>query len=136
MSKSDAYLVQLCSGALERLKLAAVDFHMGAIALADGFPLVNVSCDAVVGRRATAMSAALYGLSASIAKEFKLKAVTSVMLECEFGVVICRQIPGPKRNYILFTVFNQDTNCGIAMWYVKNTAKAISKELFEQSSAS
>lgn len=129
MSKSDAYLLQFFSGVLEQLKQRAEGFQMGAVALADGFPLVNISCDALVERRATAMSAALFGLSSSIAKEFQLKNVTSIVVECEQGLVMCRQIQGAKRNYILFTLFDDRINYGTAMWHVKNTETAISTGL-------
>ncbi|MFT0212305.1 hypothetical protein VQ643_06765 [Pseudomonas sp. F1_0610] len=129
MSKSDIYLLQLCSSSLEQLKLKAEGFCIGAIALADGFPLVNISCDTLVERRVTAMSAALFGLSSSIAKEFQLKNVNSIVVECEQGLVVCRQIRGPKRNYILFTLFDDRINYGTAMWHVKNTEAAISTAL-------
>lgn len=125
-------LQALCLEHLEQLKATTKHLRLAVVALADGFPLAQIDTEASTGRKAAAMASALGGLASSVVKEFSLGLLEGTILECDQGLVFCRQIKGPKRSFILFMIMDDKATYGHALWAIKNAAKNISEALHAQ----
>lgn len=122
----------LCLRHLEALRDSTDNFRMAAVSSTDGFPIAVLNANpADTSSKTTAMAAALDGLSKTIAREFGLGQLEGTVLECEFGLFLCRQIHGPKRNLVLFLVMDEQVTYGHALWAVKNTARQMAATLQE-----
>lgn len=121
----------VCLKHLETLKNSLDHFRMAAVSSVDGFPIALVGVEPQTGRKATAMAAALDGLSKTIAKELQLGNIEGTVLECELGLVLCRQVYGPKRNLVLLMVVGEQVTYGQALWAIKNTAREMTASLQE-----
>lgn len=125
-------LREFCLQHLEALKSSISHFRMAVVSSVDGFPIALLGVEPQTGRKTTAMSAALDGLSKTIAKELQLGNIEGAVLECELGLVLCRQVYGPKRNLVLLMVVSEQATYGQALWAVKNAAKEMTVSLHEQ----
>lgn len=126
---STSPLRNLCLQHLRQLKQTNEHLRLAVVSTTDGFPVAIADVDPQAGRKATAMAAALDGLSKSIVKEFGMGALEGTVLECEFGLVFCRRINGPKYNLVLLAVMNDQVTYGHALWAIKNTAKEMAASL-------
>ncbi|OLU24957.1 hypothetical protein BVH03_18745 [Pseudomonas sp. PA15(2017)] len=129
MSQATATLRSLCVQHLQELKDGTEHLVMAAVSSSDGFPIALLDAEPQLGRKATAMAAALDGLSKSIAREFALGGIEGTVLECEFGLVLCRQVHTPKRNLVLIIIMSKDVTYGHALWAIKNAARALATSL-------
>ncbi|UCJ17097.1 roadblock/LC7 domain-containing protein [Pseudomonas sp. MM211] len=129
MSQDTPTLRSLCLQHLQELKEGTEHLVMAAVSSADGFPIALLGAEPQLGRKATAMAAALDGLSKSIAKEFALGGLEGTVLECDSGLVLCRQVHTPKRNLVLLMVMSKDVTYGHALWAIKNAARAMATSL-------
>lgn len=129
MTQSVSTLRSICLQHLHELKDATEHLVMAAVSSSDGFPIALLGAEPQLGRKATAMAAALDGLSKSIAREFALGGLEGTVLECEQGLVLCRQVHTPKRNLVLLVVMSQDVTYGHALWAIKNAARAMATSL-------
>ncbi|GGK01200.1 roadblock/LC7 domain-containing protein [Pseudomonas matsuisoli] len=118
----------MCLGHLETLQ--KVDhFRMAAVCSTDGFPIATLGADPQQSRRTTAMAAALDGLSKSITQELSLGTLEGTVLECELGLVLCRQVHASNRNLVLLMVLSEQATYGQALWAIKNTAREMAASL-------
>lgn len=118
----------LCLGHLESLR--QIDhFQMAAVCSTDGFPIATLGVEPSQGRKMTAMAAALDGLSKSLAQELSLGKLEGTALECEFGLVLCRQVHASKRNLVLLLVMSEQATYGHALWAIRNTAQEMGASL-------
>jgi predicted regulator of Ras-like GTPase activity (Roadblock/LC7/MglB family) len=131
MSTSTSPLRLLCTRHLQLLKQTADNLKLAVVSSTDGFPIALIDVELQPGRKATAMAAALDGLSKSIVKEFGLGALEGTVLETEQGLVLCRRVHGPKYNLVLLAVMGKDTTYGHALWAIKNAAKELTASLQE-----
>lgn len=122
----------LCLQHLETLRETLTAFRLGAVCSADGFPLAVLGADPTTGRKTTAMAAALDGLGKTIARELHLGGVEGLVLECDAGLVLCRQVPLSRRNLVLLMVLAEQAAYGQALWAIKNAARDLSASLHEQ----
>ena len=129
MSQATPTLRSLCLQHLQQLKDGTQHLIMAAVSSADGFPIALLDTEPQPGRKATAMAAALDGLSKSIAREFALGCIEGTVLECELGLVLCRQVQTPKRNLVLLMIMSNDVTYGHALWAIKNAARAMATSL-------
>lgn len=129
MSQATSTLRSLCLQHLQDLKDGTEHLVMAAVSSSDGFPIALLDAEPQLGRKATAMAAALGGLSKSIAREFALGEIEGTALECEFGLVLCRQVHTPKRNLVLLMIMSKDLTYGHALWAIKNAARALAASL-------
>jgi predicted regulator of Ras-like GTPase activity (Roadblock/LC7/MglB family) len=129
MSSSISPLRNLCLQHLQQLKHTSEHLQLAVVSTTDGFPVAVAHVDPQAGRKATAMAAALDGLSKSIVKEFGLGALEGTVLECEMGLVFCRRVHGPKYNLVLLAVMSDQITYGHALWAIKNTAKDMAASL-------
>lgn len=120
----------ICLEHLDRLKMSTEHLRLAVIASVDGFPIAQIiNPDPLAGRKAAAMASALGGLASSVVSEFALGALEGVVLECDQGLVLCRQIPRAKKNLILMIIFDDEVTYGHALWAIKRSVKSISVSL-------
>ena len=129
MTQMTSPLRSLCLEHLERLKQSIGDLRLAVVSSTDGFPIATLGVEAASGRKATAMAAALDGLSKSIAKEFAMGGLEGVVMECELGLVLCRQVHGINRNLVLLLILGREVNYGQALWSIKQAAQDIGNSL-------
>ncbi|WP_437880133.1 roadblock/LC7 domain-containing protein [Pseudomonas sp. LRF_L74] len=130
MSTPTSPLRSICLQHLDGLKHTFGELlRMAVVSSTDGFPIAMLDIEASAGRKATAMAAALDGLCKTIVKEFALGALEGTVLECEQGLVLCRQVRGPNRNLVLLLVLGEGASYGHALWAVKNAVQEIGASL-------
>lgn len=129
MSVGTSTLRSLCLQHLQALKDSTEHLVMAAVSSADGFPIALLDADPLLGRKATAMAAALDGLAKSIAQVFAVGSLEGSVLECESGMVLCRQVHASRRNLVLFIVMSRDATYGHALWAIKQAARGMAASL-------
>ena len=129
MIKEAPTLQSICQKHLEELSESSDFFMFAILASEDGFPIAQVNIEQNANRKAAAMASTLSGLAASIVKEFKLGALEGTILECEFGLVLCRNVYRGQKTFVLLSVVNEKATIGQALWSIKNTAKQINDSI-------
>lgn len=129
MLKEIPALQAICQQHLEELKESADYLDFAILASEDGFPIAQVSIDQIQSRKAAAMASTLSGLAGSIVREFNLNSLEGTILECEMGLVLCRNVQRGNKVFVLFAVVDNKVTLGQALWSIKNTAKKISDSM-------
>lgn len=127
--KETPILQSICQKHLEELSKTSDFFIFALLASEDGFPIAQVNIEQNSNRKVAAMASTLSGLAKSIVKEFKLGKTEGTIIECSFGLVLCRNVYRGQKTFVLLSVVNEKATIGQALWSIKNTAKKINDSI-------
>jgi predicted regulator of Ras-like GTPase activity (Roadblock/LC7/MglB family) len=122
-------LKELCQQHLLQLQETLSGMRVAVVSTADGFPIAMVETTPQGARRATAMAAALNGLSQTLTKELATGQLEGTVLECQQGLILCRHVAMPKRALVILMVVDAGATYGHALWAIKQAAKDLSTAL-------